>query len=374
MKAGDGTTAWTSLSYINVVNSTNAAIADESKTADKLTNGLVVKDTTGKTVTFDGSSSVDLSGGIYYAVSAGTANNALAATTADTANKTKNAITFKNKSNAAVSFDGTTAVDLSNGIYYAETANTAATATTATTTTSTTNDDAGNKISTSYFKIDGSNAMTGPLVLNASSNSFLYAGDKFNFAGNSLATGNVYINYKSANVIKDYMLCNGDNAGTLAEVKMSNFVGNWNGHAWDEISTTYATKFDMDAKIGDIETALKTIQGGSTDKIAAAMIQRDATSIDIPSGTTKIGDYAFYFMTKLTSATIPNSVTSIGSGVFNGCTSLKSITIPSSVTAIGSNTFNGCTALTSITINKASGSITGSPWGALTTCTITYTG
>jgi hypothetical protein len=130
----------------------------------------------------------------------------------------------------------------------------------------------------------------------------------------------------------------------------------------------------MDAKIGDIETALKTIQGGSADKTAVGMIQRDATSVDIPSGTTKIGDYAFYFMTKLTSATIPNSVTSIGICAFRYCSKLTSITIPNSVTSIGDSTFENCNKLTSITINKASGSINGSPWGAPTTCTITYTG
>ena len=74
------------------------------------------------------------------------------------------------------------------------------------------------------------------------------------------------------------------------------------------------------------------------------------TSVTIPEGVTKIGDWAFKGCTGLASVTIPSSVTSIGSMAFNGCTGLTSVTIPSSVTSIGGWAFAGCTSLTSITI------------------------
>lgn len=261
IKVGDGTTNWKNLSYINSTKSNSSTIADNATKADKLKNGLVVKDANNQTITFNGSSNVDLSNGVYYAVTCGTVNSVTSAATAETANKIKNAITFKNKNNIDVSFDGSSTVDLSTGVYYAETAENANTVKTAVSAINAINDSDNNKISTTYLKLDGTNAMTGSLVLNASSNSFLYSGDKFNFAGNVLATGNVYLNYTAANTIKDYIFCNGNNAGTLAELKASNLVGNWNGHTWDEISSTYVTKADMEKQLGDIETQLKTIVG-----------------------------------------------------------------------------------------------------------------
>lgn len=88
--------------------------------------------------------------------------------------------------------------------------------------------------------------------------------------------------------------------------------------------------------------------GGNEDLID--LIERDITTFNIPSGTTKIGQYAFQGCTGLTSVTIPNGITTIGDYAFQSCTSLTSITIPNSVTSIGSSAFNGCTGLTSITI------------------------
>jgi len=48
--------------------------------------------------------------------------------------------------------------------------------------------------------------------------------------------------------------------------------------------------------------------------------------------------------------TIPNSVTSIGDWAFDLCTSLTSITIPDSITSIGDWAFKACESLTSVTI------------------------
>lgn len=83
-----------------------------------------------------------------------------------------------------------------------------------------------------------------------------------------------------------------------------------------------------------------------------SIVDRSVTSIDIPSGTTSIGRYAFYRCFSLTSITIPDSVRSIGDSAFEECTSLTSVTIPSSVTSIGKNAFRDCTSLTSATIGS----------------------
>lgn len=74
------------------------------------------------------------------------------------------------------------------------------------------------------------------------------------------------------------------------------------------------------------------------------------TSIDIPSGVTSIGNSAFTNCSHLASVTIPDGVTYIQSSLFNGCTALTSVTIPSTVTNIDAQAFRGCTSLTSITL------------------------
>lgn len=87
------------------------------------------------------------------------------------------------------------------------------------------------------------------------------------------------------------------------------------------------------------------------------LIERDITTFNIPSGTTKIGNYAFFFYRNLTSITIPDSVTNIGTEAFQGCTSLTSVTIPNSVTSIDDSAFQDCSVLTSVTIGSGVTSI-----------------
>lgn len=57
--------------------------------------------------------------------------------------------------------------------------------------------------------------------------------------------------------------------------------------------------------------------GSSADTEALkGLIDRSLTTIDIPSGVTSIGDYAFYSCQKLTSCTVSSAVTSIGKNAF----------------------------------------------------------
>ena len=72
---------------------------------------------------------------------------------------------------------------------------------------------------------------------------------------------------------------------------------------------------------------------------------------------TSIGDYAFFYCSRLTEITIPEGVTSIGDHAFAYCSSLKEITIPEGVTSIGNSAFISCDSLIEITIPGSVASI-----------------
>lgn len=103
--------------------------------------------------------------------------------------------------------------------------------------------------------------------------------------------------------------------------------------------------------------------GGNEDLIN--LIERDITTLNIPDGTTKIGDYAFYYCGTLTNVTIPDSVTEIGNYAFQYCKALTEATIGNGVTSIGYYTFYYCDRLRSISIPDATTKISG---GAFSNC------
>ena len=74
---------------------------------------------------------------------------------------------------------------------------------------------------------------------------------------------------------------------------------------------------------------------------------KDITSVIIPEGVTKIGNYSFSSCSYLSSVTFPNTLTHISEFAFSGCRELRTITIPSNVTFIGQAAFSN-TGLTSI--------------------------
>ena len=64
--------------------------------------------------------------------------------------------------------------------------------------------------------------------------------------------------------------------------------------------------------------------------------------VELGSGVTRIGGYAFQNCCNLSSITIPNIVTSIGNYAFNYCYNLSSITIPDGVTSTDNGAFSYC--------------------------------
>lgn len=95
----------------------------------------------------------------------------------------------------------------------------------------------------------------------------------------------------------------------------------------------------------DYSTAIDNLPSGGDDSTLKDLIERDITTLNIPSGTTKIGSNAMAACSSLTSVTIPSGLTIIGASAFNGCSSLTSVTFPNSVTYILDYAFQGCTSL-----------------------------
>lgn len=113
-------------------------------------------------------------------------------------------------------------------------------------------------------------------------------------------------------------------------------------------------------------TAISNLPSGGGSDDLKNLIERDITSIDIPAGTTTIGNYALSGCNRLTSVTIPNSVTTIGNNAFLFCSGLTSITIPESVTSIGSSAFQNCNGLTAIIIPDSVTTINGKAFHSCT--------
>ncbi|MDE6664468.1 MAG: leucine-rich repeat protein [Lachnospiraceae bacterium] len=74
------------------------------------------------------------------------------------------------------------------------------------------------------------------------------------------------------------------------------------------------------------------------------------SSIGIPDSVASIGEHAFSDCYSLVSVSMPSGIEEISNSMFSGCTSLQSVDIPSSITNIGMFSFSGCTSLQSVTI------------------------
>ena len=82
--------------------------------------------------------------------------------------------------------------------------------------------------------------------------------------------------------------------------------------------------------------------------------------INIPTDTTSIGSYAFYYCRSLNKLNgkeigefnIPQSVTSISSYAFYNCSAASNVTLTNSVTSIGAYAFSGCAAIVQFNSNN----------------------
>ena len=110
------------------------------------------------------------------------------------------------------------------------------------------------------------------------------------------------------------------------------------------------------------ETATRTLTltgyGRIPDYSAAhpapwAVRQREIEKIEIGSGVTIVGDYAFAGCTALTSVKISESVTEIKDGTFSGCTALSFLALPANLRRIGRDAFAHCSALTAVSLPES---------------------
>lgn len=74
------------------------------------------------------------------------------------------------------------------------------------------------------------------------------------------------------------------------------------------------------------------------------------TSIQIESGVTSIGNYAFYDYNMFKTVVLPHGLKTIGNYAFFDCTNLENIYFPNELTNIGRNAFKMCESITSVTL------------------------
>src|SRR5574343_514429 len=102
-------------------------------------------------------------------------------------------------------------------------------------------------------------------------------------------------------------------------------------------------------------TSTYSVLGASSNagRVYLNMLQK----VEVGSGVTSIGSYAFQYCQSLAFVVIPTSVTSIGASAFQYCSSSASVVIPNSVTSIGAYAFQDCYSLSSVVIPDSISSI-----------------
>ena len=76
----------------------------------------------------------------------------------------------------------------------------------------------------------------------------------------------------------------------------------------------------------------------------------ELTTLEIPTGVTKIGDFAFANAVNITSITIGADVKTIGASAFKYCRSVTELNIPNNVTEIGTGCFESWVSATTLNI------------------------
>ena len=84
--------------------------------------------------------------------------------------------------------------------------------------------------------------------------------------------------------------------------------------------------------------------------ISGAYARDGETSVVIPEGIRRIGDYAFFCRSNITGVTFPDSLTEIGNNAFSYCSGLSSLPFPNSLVSIGDYAFMSCRGLDGQTV------------------------
>lgn len=82
-----------------------------------------------------------------------------------------------------------------------------------------------------------------------------------------------------------------------------------------------------------------------------------ATSFDIPTYVTRLGDYCLHNCDNLTEINIHENVTEMGMNIFSGCDNIESIYIPDAVTCMGVTVFGDCKKLSQVHLPASADSL-----------------
>ena len=144
--------------------------------------------------------------------------------------------------------------------------------------------------------------------------------------------------------------------------------GDWEGISWSYDKDSHVLTLTGGGEIPDANSPadvpwntvrgavtglrIKTGDGKTFTKIGnyAFYGMSKLASVEVPSGVESVGKCAFAFCTVLDEITLPNTVTKIGESAFEGCSKLADVSVPASVTDLGARAFAFCRELTTVTV------------------------
>lgn len=208
-----------------------------------------------------------------------------------------------------------------------------------------------------------------------------------------------YINVSESTPLSSTNLINVEIKGFIGDLWNLAFYRSWNGSKLKSITihenavTTIGDEVFFNCRY--LENA--DIQGGVTSLGKHVFQYCDLKEIELPDSILSIGIETFWGCNELNYVKLPANMTTIPAGTFYGCSalervvfppslttieqnafaacsSLQSIEIPGTVESIQNGAFTSCTNLKEIIIPKPMGGITGAPWNAPNTTTVTWIG
>ena len=144
--------------------------------------------------------------------------------------------------------------------------------------------------------------------------------------------------------------------------------GDWEGVTWSYDKESHVLTLTGGGEIPDANTPadvpwnavraavtgvrIKTGDGKTFTKIGnyAFYGMTKLAEIEVPAGVESVGKCAFAFCSVLDEVSLPNTLVEIGEAAFEGCAKLSSITVPASVTKLGARAFAFCRELTAVTV------------------------